>query len=198
MVNPKLTYQTKRVPSYLKGLVDRRARADGHVQRLQALLATWQEEMDEALATRDACDVLLEPWLASDGGGIDPVNAWKGRYGARGTLVGAVRHFLQEAGTAGISTTDLAKCVVEMLMLEFVDAKHRRAWVKTGIKSPLVKMVKLGTVERWTQPTPASGRARPSVWRFVPQAEQSISELSALAAASGLGIASATSSEALA
>lgn len=59
MVAPNLNYQARRTPSLLAGLVDRRARADGQVQRLTAMLTDIRLELAKLHRNADSFSFAL-------------------------------------------------------------------------------------------------------------------------------------------
>lgn len=101
MVASNLTFDAHKVPAYLRGLVQNRARADGQIQRLTALLEDLQRELQHAHAVRDSCDALLSSRFASlDMSVVDAIGGWRGRYGKRGVFSLAMRELLQRPARA--------------------------------------------------------------------------------------------------
>jgi len=99
-------------PSYLKGLAETRARADGELKRHQKLLSEIERKLKVAKADveryqhmqvqvaqqlvvaqtdLDACDRLIRKCDARiNPEEIEPISAWKGRYGKRGALKASI------------------------------------------------------------------------------------------------------------
>jgi hypothetical protein len=74
-----MTTPVRKIPSYLKGLAETRARADGDLIRQAKRQAELDTLAADALATRDACDKLIKKFdVRLDPGLISPIKAWKG------------------------------------------------------------------------------------------------------------------------
>ena len=199
MVNPKVSFPARKLPSYLKGLVDSRARADGHVQSLAPAVAAAREALVRATATlrrneaslsrahvaRDACDTLLRKWNeAIDTDDIAPVHAWKGRYGERGALQRQVLVFVDAAGAAGVATGALADQLAALFDLTFLNRPARRRWVDSVV-GRLKVSVQRGLVER----VPATDiGATGKVWRRAQPVANSLDSLVQQAETAGLAI----------
>lgn len=156
----------KKVPSYLKGLAEDRARAAGEILRLEQLQAEIAERMAKAQETRDACDVLikkfdarLEPEL------IEPIRAWQGRYGKRGALIGAIRRNLEEAYPQPVTTQELSLSLRLEFGLDFETAAEAKNWQDHSLRNRLLEMVKAGQVERLHE---KSLSAKMGIWRWIP------------------------------
>ena len=187
MLTPNLTYQTHKVPSYLKGLVVRRARFDGHSLRLSAVIAELQTELARAVADRDACDVLLREWNDSiDLAHIAPVSAWKDRYGKLGLRNTVIRQ-LEGAGSAGLTTEAVTAHLAAQFNIKFLAKAQREDWASNSVKPILRRLVQRGMVER----VDASdvGRSH-KVWRRVQPVEGDFDSLVQQAEATGLAIKS--------
>lgn len=134
MVASQLHYETRRTPSFLAGLLDKRARADGQVQRLTAMLTDIRSELAQALEHRDACDDLLKNYYAGlDVAGIQTIQRWTGRHGKRGTIVGAIRAFLAAAGTKGVTTSEVGAYLAAVLGVEFATPQARKKWMQNAV-----------------------------------------------------------------
>ncbi|MFG6463728.1 hypothetical protein ACG04Q_19295 [Roseateles sp. DXS20W] len=171
------TEKMLRVPSYLKGLVETRARADASVCRLQALIDEAQQNLERAKAERDAADVLIQTYNPNlDPTTIVPVRAWRGRYGKRGEKAAVIRAFVQAAYPQAVSTVEVFWHVAMTFQLDFPSAGAREEFKKSAIRNPLREMAKRGEVERldlfelngqasstwrWAADLPAAGASAP-------------------------------------
>lgn len=81
----------QKVPSYLKGLAETRARVHAERSRLERLHVKIGQRLAEATAECDACDRLIKKYDGRlDPTTIVPIRAWQGRYGKRGALKQAI------------------------------------------------------------------------------------------------------------
>jgi hypothetical protein len=174
MVASTYNYQVRRIPTYLKHLVENRARADGQVQRLEDALVDIQTELTRALAHRDACDRLLNNFDGLGADGIAPIRGWLGKRGGRGRWVGTMREFIRQSGSGGITTTELSARLMEHFELDFTPAE-RRTWMRRSVRNRLNELRARGEIEP-TDPARLPG-STPYRWR-IPQ--HSTSALGAL------------------
>jgi hypothetical protein len=180
MVNPKVSFPAKKLPSYLKGLVDSRARADGDVQRIApvvtaaraalarsaAKLAKQEASLGRAQVARDACDTLLRKWSeAIDADSIASVQAWRGRYGERGALRQQILVLVEAAGPEGVSTSALADQLIALFGLSFLSHQARNLWVHDTVSSALKALTCKRTIERATP----GGAATPGAFGGCPK-----------------------------
>lgn len=179
----------RKTPSYLKGLAETRARVAAEVQRYQKLQEEIGQVLDTAQAELDACDRLirkfderLNPEL------IQPIKAWKGRYGARGRLREAILDILRKRAPSAVSTAELGIELQMELQLDFVSVKERIAWLQNSATRRLRMLTSEGLVERLHDPN----RNTFGYWRLAGEACESLGDLAALAKSSGV----ATRSEA--
>ena len=200
MVNPKLVFPATRMPAYLKGLVDRRARADGELNRLAPGAAVaraaleraatkvekYEGKLRRAAASRDSCDILLSRWSAElQTENISPVQASRGRYGELGALQQQMLVFVDAAGPAGIRTGVLGDQLIASFGLSFLGRQARTDWVNNSVANRLKVLVKQGRVER----IPATGAGeKGKVWRAVLPETLSFNSLLQQAEVAGLDI----------
>lgn len=157
-----------KVPSYLKGLVETRARADAYVQRLEAVIREAEERLAKAMAEREACDTLISaynPNLNPDS--IEPIRAWRGKYGKRGEKAQALREFVRAAYPAAVSTAEATWHLILKFEMDFATAEAREAWKKTAVRNPLRVMAERGEIER-LELQGLEGLMTAS-WRWVPK-----------------------------
>jgi hypothetical protein len=157
-----------KVPSYLKGLVETRARADAYIQRLDAVIGEAQERLAKAKAERDACDTLIGAYNPSlDPNSIEPIRAWRGRYGKRGERVQALRDFVRAAYPQAVSTAEAAWHLALKFEMDFANAKAREQWKKMAVRNPLRLMAEQGEIERLE--LEGLEGLMTSSWRWVPK-----------------------------
>jgi hypothetical protein len=169
MVASNLTFDTHKVPAYLRGLVENRARSDGQIQRLTAMLEDLQKELKHAHAVRDSCDALLSSRFASlDRNVVNAIQGWRGRYGKRGAFASAMREMLQLTGPVGLSPNDLLDAMAGLFGVEFTDAGHRRRWGSNSVRNRLNAMKAAGLIEAVTD-SPDYDEAHKR-WRWKEQA----------------------------
>lgn len=187
MVAPNLNYQARRTPSLLAGLVDRRARADGQVQRLTAMLTDIRLELAKALEHRDACDALIKSYYAGvEASEVPPINGWMGRYGKRGAVVAAIRELLAEAGPTGLSTSEVGTHLAGLFALEFPTPKDRKKWMQNSVAARLRELKAQGEVEPLHDAGAELGKV--GRWRLKQATPQTGVSLLALAAARGVAV----------
>jgi hypothetical protein len=196
----------RKTPSYLKGLAETRARADGEVGRLQRLLdelgpklaeaqriqglhkeiSAWQAE---AVTKRDACDTLIRSYDDRlDPVQIAPIRATKARYGKRGTLKKTISQVLQKVAPAEVTTTELCLTLMAELQIDFLTKIERKRWISNSLGSTLKDLLEEGLVERLHDPADhgcGAGRWR---WKV---AGCELAALSAAATEAGMGVSQA-------
>lgn len=136
----------KKLPSYLKGLVESRARSAGDIERLQELRRLLDVEIENARTRLQSADTLIRdfnPLL--DPSRIQPVQSRKAPYGK---LREAVRLILQGAAPTALPTSEVAFLVAEKLELRFHTVADFRSWTKNAVHRELRKQTETGTLER--------------------------------------------------
>ncbi|ALV07715.1 hypothetical protein [Roseateles depolymerans] len=163
-----MTHETMvRIPSFLKGLVETRARADAYVQRLETIKAEVEQRLAKAGSEREACDKLIRAYNPNlNPTAIEPVRAWRHRYGPRGARNEAIKAFLQAAYPESVSTVEVAWHLTLKFELDFHSPEVREAWKKTSVRNPLRVMAQRGEVERLE--VEALDGHEPARWRWVP------------------------------
>jgi hypothetical protein len=177
----------KKVPSYLKGLAETRARVSADVARYQGILDEVTASLAEAQAQMDACDRLIKKFdVRLDPCLIQPIRAWKGRYGDRGALKATVDQYLESVAPQVVTTTEICWEVQNRLKLDFPSVSERRRWVDNSLRSRLKTLVTEGLVERLLPGTLGLGRF--GGWRWKQEGAQTLGGLAAMAAAAGVGV----------
>lgn len=162
----------RKTPSYLKGLAETRARVSAEVARLERLQADIAAELDKARLELTSCDTLikrfderLNPNL------IQPVRAWKGRYGQRGALREAIADYLQKAAPNEVSTDELGFYLQAHFHLDFQTAHEVREWQHNSVCRAIKVLMDRGLVERLHSTDINGGAGHVGRWRWVGKAE---------------------------
>jgi hypothetical protein len=185
-------------------MAGKRARLSGERSRLQELIARIESDLAETqarLATLQARYSLVTPRLAlleqelaavdkaierfdtkAVPGLIADIQAWQGRYGARGGLNDAIRQILQAASPSFLSTLALYNELAD----RFPDGipsspTERRRWIAGNLRRRLQEMVAEGLVERRIGAF-ENGR-RQACWRWAIPRPPTMAELRTKAAA---------------
>jgi hypothetical protein len=191
MVAPNFIYDIRKVPSYLLGLAETRARADGQVLRIEQAMAELQTELAKARTTRASCDALIERYDSIlDAAAIAPVKAWKGRYGERGALLGEIKRVVREAYPGSVTALDIADHLIRKFKLEFPSPKDERDWRREAVNNKLRILRSRDVVVRVDEPDPA--RRRPAQWQWVVREALPLSSLAEQARALGLQVEEAS------
>lgn len=193
----------------MKGLVETRARADADHQkalaaatlrmshldelvqahqreqaRIQKEITRAQSQAQQALLARQACDqLILNLQKNIDPSHIEPINAWQGKYGQRGTLGQAVQAFVEAAYPIEVTTLQVATAIQHQFQLDFATPKERATWVRASVSNKLQYLMRLGRIERLHDP--AARLKRHGRWRAVP-ANLTGNDLVALATQAGI------------
>jgi hypothetical protein len=177
----------KKVPSYLKGLAEERARAAAEAQRLDRVLADVTARLAEAKLNVAACDRLIrkfDPRL--DPTTIPPIRAHKKVQGPRGTLKSVVVEMLRASAPGELTTNEICWELQVRYQLDFETGKERWNWQHGSIGRLLKHLVKEGVVERLHDPL--SPIAEVGRWRLKTDAALSVDHLKAQAEASGTSV----------
>jgi hypothetical protein len=174
-------------PSYLKGLRDNRARADGDVARLTSIIERATLALQAALAARDSCDNLIrrvDPGL--DPKKIKP-NRGPGRIpGPRGTMRTAIVNYLKERAPDAVPSTEVFVVLEAQFGLEFSSAREREVWHQGSVKKQLKRLSYEGLVERLHDPNHFTGEV--GRWRWNAENDPSADHLRAQAEAAGVAV----------
>ena len=165
-----------RTPPVFKWLLNERAALAGEAKRLEAELQRVQRELpavQEKLAALDTTLELLDKSVATDAAGT--VNAWAGKYGARGAVKACVLSHLQVAGKSGIDVSTLALQVAAALGVELPTKKDFSLFRRDTVHAVLKRAKADGLTEVLVA---ARGGHTPQVWRWRgPNAAPSLAEL---------------------
>lgn len=180
----------RKTPSYLKGLAETRARAAGDVAHYELILADVAAKLDEAKASVVACDHLIkkfDPRL--DPGKIEAIRGWKGRYKTRGALRAEIIAYLKASAPEAVSTDELSWKLELQFGLDFETPQARTRWRHNSLLPALKKLVTQNSVERLHDAFHGANQA--GHWRWIPEANQTLSGLAALAQRKNVGVSTA-------
>jgi hypothetical protein len=161
----------KKLPSYLKGLVESRARSAGDLERLEHLRARIDEEIEAAHERLESADTLmLEFNPLIDPGQIEPV---RGRRARTGKVKEVIDQVLLEAAPQALPTPEIAFLVAERIEIRFSIVGEYRTWAVNCVYRALHKKLEGGLVERQQEPRQAT------YWRL-PRAGGEVRDLEGL------------------
>lgn len=177
----------RKIPSYLKGLRDARARADGDIRRLTALVEAMTTDIRQAQATLDACDILIRKFDANLDPSTIPPNRGLGRVPApRGALKSAIVEYLQERYPAEITTGELTRAMQVQFKMDFDSWEALWKWQHGSLTRRLKKLLDEGLVERLHDPMASTGEA--GRWRWKSETDLSPDRLRERAEAAGVAV----------
>ncbi len=175
----------RKTPSYLKGLAETRARVSADVRRYQQLHDEIGEALEKAKAELTACDMLirkyderLNPEL------IEPIKAWKGRYGKRGELKEAILGTLKARAPDFVTTAELVWELQVRFRLDFISWRDKVHWARNIVGKQLRKLAEQGVIERLHDPMANTGEV--GSWRWKGEGCESLGALAELAKSSGV------------
>lgn len=182
----------QKVPSYLKGLAETRARVDAECDRLERLHAEIGQRLTEATAERDACDRLIKKFDGRlDPATITPIRAWQGRYGKRGALKQAVLEVVTMSFPSEVSTSEIAWAIQLRFNLGFEIPDERERWVHNSLGNALRELADKGLVRPLHDQSLVGGTGRTGRWLLAVSAA-SIEGLTAMATSASMTTAEAT------
>lgn len=140
----------RKIPAYLKGLAETRARAHGYWLRLKKIHDEVAQKLREAEALMASCDRLirtfdnrLDPTL------VEPIKAYKGRYGKHGALTEAVKRYIHGgAHLDTITTAELAWLVQMEFGLDFETWQAKKRWQDNSLRTGIKRLLDAGAIER--------------------------------------------------
>lgn len=207
--HPWMATDMRKTHSYRMGLADTRARAGGALQRLKNLRSeikrklkvakadveryqTMENELarklEEARTDLKSCDWLIRKFDGRfDPGEIEPIVAWKGRYGKRGALKEAIARILKDHAPVALTIPDLSKMIVLEFQLTFATEKAMKAWNDNSIGGSLKTLLSEGPVERIDAPQ-TKWCGSDGMWCWKGSAEASVDGLRSSAEGEGIGV----------
>jgi hypothetical protein len=168
--------ELKKTPSYLKGLVEARARAGGDVERYAKIAKDVARELKKARSTLAACDLLIrkiDTRLTPED--IEPIRIPKNYGGCRGKLINTVEQILRSVAPNSVTTGEISIEIQVRFQFTFETWQARAEWKNNSIGRLLRKLCEEGLIERLHNPkslTEEGGR-----WRWKSDATQSSDQL---------------------
>src|SRR5262245_8303816 len=133
------TADMRKTPSALKWLAEARGRSAGDLERLERLARETEARMEEGRKDLAAYDRTIKAFDAAiDPTEIEPVYAWKGKYGQRGALRSLVLSIVEQSGADGIESRCVAALVIAEFGLEFPLPQLRTTWLENTLR-PVLK-----------------------------------------------------------
>lgn len=161
----------KKIPSYLKGLAERYARTQADIESLKVTTQITQERaeyykklsvssaasLESAILLLQSLDVLIRDYNESlDPSKINPVNAWKDRYGKKGALEKETFELVRLYGEEGVTSRTLYGIFAKRLGLPLegeLAEKHKanrfRCTLKRLQRKGLIRHFTLEAENRW-------------------------------------------------
>lgn len=144
----------KKLPSYLKGLVESRVRSAGDLERLERLRDRIDEQIAEARKRLEAADTLIVDFNpVVDPSLIEPVH---GRRPRVGTVKEVIDQVLRDAAPRALPTPEIAFEVAERIKIRFSTLGEYREWSVNCVYRALHKKWGAGKVERQQTPGQAT------------------------------------------
>lgn len=139
----------KKTPSALKWLAEKRARIAGDLVHMEGLLAELQEQVTRLSGELTVLDGTLAIYDSTiDANAIEPIKAWKGRYGPRGAFQQALAELLQARAPEALSSETIALRMMVKFDLRFELQSERYRWQQNSLGRELKRLVAKGMVER--------------------------------------------------
>lgn len=139
----------KNTPPALKWLAEKRARTAGDLAHMEGLLTQLDERVARLRGELTTLDGTLAIYdSAIDASAIEPIKAWKGRYGQRGEFQAALAKVLEERAPEALSSETIALTMMVRFDLRFELASERYRWQQNSLGRELKRLVAKGLVER--------------------------------------------------
>lgn len=175
----------KKRSSYLKALVERRARAAAEEERLLISVQALGRELAAAKRLKLSCDMLIRDYDPTlDGKRIAAVRPPVHFAGRRGELTKAVGAVLDENKGCWLTTMEIAVRVAKRCRIVIRSKEAMHEWSHNSVAKQLKKLMNKGEVERLLDEDAATtwGVSR---WRLKSDDGPSLARLRAQAAAAG-------------
>lgn len=161
----------KKIPSYLKGLAERHARTQAHIEALETTIRISEElarhhqsvvdsslqQLAKAQVKLHSLEVLIRDYNDSlDPSKIDPIKAWRDRYGKRGQLEKDSFELVRLTGDYGMTSAAVYEVFAKRLewpldgpLAEKYKANRMRPALKRLQTKGLIRNFTLDGVSRW-------------------------------------------------
>jgi hypothetical protein len=178
-----------KIPPTLKWLAEKRARVAGELGHRERRLQCVEAEVVGLRADLAALDKALFLYDRSvNAQSIEPISAWAGNYGTRGSLMEFLSSLVEASAPSPISTRELTQKTMERFTLVFETEILLTRWKHNSLLSALKRLVNAGKVEL----LPRAKVGHSGSWRWV---EPKVLTLAELRASSALIAAEATANE---
>jgi hypothetical protein len=188
----------KKIPTELKQLAERRARVVGalsasvlseqyadqieilklQLKNMEALFLASSKKKERLLEELAHIDKqFLEAYPAVNTGSIEPIAAWKGKYGKRGALRQFVLETLKSYAPAFVPTTKLSELAIIEFSLVFENSVARKKWNDNSFRGALKSLSMDGLVEQSEEPLSAKHKGL-SHWRLKQESRPTLAALS--------------------
>ena len=188
----------KKIPTELKQLAERRARVVGalsasvpseqyadqieilklQLKNMEAMFLASSKKKERLLEELAHIDKqFLDAYPTVNTGSIEPIAAWKGKYGKRGALRKFVLETLKSYAPAFIPTTKLSELATIEFSLVFENSAARKKWNDNSFRSALKSLSIDGRVERSEEPLSAEHKGL-SHWRIKQESHPTLASLS--------------------
>jgi hypothetical protein len=139
----------KPTPPALKWLAEKRARIAGKLDQRERTLTELQSRVAKLRDDLAALDRTLSVYDSQiDALAIQPVYAWKGKYGKRGALKQFIAQVVESRSPETISTDQLALLAMAHFALDFPTSVLRKRWQTNTLLNALKDLREAGKVER--------------------------------------------------
>lgn len=140
----------KRLSTTVRQLAERHARLKGEVAKLDDLMADIARSRAQMQTKADATAVLLTSFDERiEPARIEPVEAYKGRYGEHGALKSAILQHVRVASPEGISVVLLSRLLRADFGLEFLTRAKEQAWVVSSVWPQLRRLAEQDILEKF-------------------------------------------------
>ncbi len=178
--------ETKKTPSYLKGLAETRALLAGDVERYERLIHEIQENLALARRELEGCDLLIRRFDGClDPLKIPPFRPWRYQQ-KRGVLRDTIIAVVRERAPNAVTTHEIGWELQMRLELSFETAAEDSKWLHDSVARQLKCFVVERRVERLHDPlTPTSEVGR---WRWILDIAPSLVHLTQQLASQGSAV----------
>jgi len=167
-----------KTPPTLKWLAEKRARVAGALEPQERLLRQVESKVVKLRADLAALDQALFLYDSSrDATAIEPIAAWAGNYGTRGSLMEFLASVVESRSPVPVSTQDLKVLALERFALVFETKALLARWRHNSLVSVLKRLVAIGKLEV----VPGANHSQMNAWRWAKPKVLTLAELRASA-----------------
>lgn len=170
----------KRIPSYLKGLAERYARTQTDIESLKVTAQIAKERaeyykklsvsstasLQRAVLRLQSLEVLIRDYNESlDPSKINPVNAWRDRYGKKGALEKETFELVRLYGEEGVTSSALYEIFAKRLGLP-LDGEQAEKHKANRFRCALKRLQRKGLIRHFTLEAENRWVALEHLWHF--------------------------------